>query len=392
MYLLQETRAEYAFCQARYKQELSSSRVIAQPSASSFPVNIIVVPPHGELYSKNSGAVLLPTSEFESKLRTAPKHEYAFLYISVYNCLFLELEMASKDSNPSAIPKFEAVATPPWRNNPHNASPKDRSNSSVTWAHYETVLPDPTHISPFAYPATPLSRHRKRHKQKSHNSGESCTLEPKSLVQSTSQIITMGWSFRMQLQDLDKQHNMYSSEEEDETERPDPYSNKSSVTSAREAGTRSSSRPSTHPHLSASSGSPHSARLISRPQRSMNETRQGNHVDHSYTRAQPDTARLARAYTKQVKELQTTTDVWRQDQCESENYVGFMFIIAYIFLIHLNHTRIPASGHCTNRDTTMCSWAIEVLNLTPVAIPSWEEILRSRRSSRSLLSHESNFD
>ncbi|KAH7881441.1 uncharacterized protein C8R40DRAFT_43220 [Lentinula edodes] len=99
--------------------------------------------------------------------------------------------MNSNDSS-----NFQEVVTPPWRLVSQN---EPRSDSLLS---REALLPDPTHVSPFLYPTSPPSRRRKpRHDSE-------CTMEVRSSSAPARAIfgpLTMGWSFQMQLQDLDKQ-------------------------------------------------------------------------------------------------------------------------------------------------------------------------------------------
>ncbi|KAJ4477893.1 hypothetical protein C8J55DRAFT_90679 [Lentinula edodes] len=99
--------------------------------------------------------------------------------------------MSSKNSS-----NFQEAVTPPWRLVSQN---EPRSDSLLS---REALLPDPTHVSPFLYPTSPPSRRRKpRHDSE-------CTMEVRSSSAPARAIfgpLTMGWSFQMQLQDLDKQ-------------------------------------------------------------------------------------------------------------------------------------------------------------------------------------------
>ncbi|KAJ3988637.1 hypothetical protein F5890DRAFT_1550406 [Lentinula detonsa] len=207
--------------------------------------------------------------------------------------------MSPNSSNSSTISKSKAVATPPWRSVLHTQSP-NHQNSSSSWSSFQTILPDPTHISPFLYPALPLTRNRKRKKYISYNS-EICALEDP--VRSTSQSLTMGWSFRMQLEQLDRQRETDDSEDEDQFENkcwePESSSNKLPATSVR-TGTieaKSLSHSPTNSHPSASSCSPpHSSRLVSRPQPGTDMTRQESRANHSYTPPKSNTARMHHGY------------------------------------------------------------------------------------------------
>ncbi|KAJ3999716.1 hypothetical protein F5050DRAFT_1804810 [Lentinula boryana] len=209
--------------------------------------------------------------------------------------------MSPNSSNSSTISKFKAVAIPPWRSVLHTQSPNHQISSS-SWSSSETILPDPTHISPFLYPAPPLARNRKRKKYISYNS-DLCVLEDP--VRSTSQSLTMGWSFRTQLEELDRHRETDDSEDEDQVENecwePESSSNKLPVTSARTATVeaKSLSHSPTNSHPSASSCSPpHSSRFVSCPQPGTDVTRQGSRANHSYTRPKPNTARrMHHAYT-----------------------------------------------------------------------------------------------
>ncbi|KAJ3734901.1 hypothetical protein DFJ43DRAFT_111223 [Lentinula guzmanii] len=205
--------------------------------------------------------------------------------------------MSSNSSN--TISKSKGVAIPPWRSVLHTQSQKFQTSSS-SWSSFETLLPDPTHISPFLYPALPLTRNRKRKKYISYNS-DLCVLEDP--VRSASQSLTMGWSFRMQLEQLDRQREPDDSEDDDQVENecwePESSSNKLPVTSVRTGiiEAKSLSHSPTNSHPSASSCSPpHSSRLVSRPQPGTDVTRQGSRANHSYTPPKPNTARMHHGY------------------------------------------------------------------------------------------------
>ncbi|KAJ3851849.1 hypothetical protein EV368DRAFT_83145 [Lentinula lateritia] len=138
--------------------------------------------------------------------------------------------MNSKNSS-----NFQEAVTPPWRLVSQN---EPRSDSLLS---REALLPDPNHVSPFLYPTSPPSRRRKpRHDSE-------CTMEVQSSSAPARPIfgpLTMGWSFQMQLQDLDKQsdrndHDRWSSSGKLGSKKPP-------ARSARTSSARTLSRPLSH--------------------------------------------------------------------------------------------------------------------------------------------------